>query len=349
MREFHYDQFRDLKLPNDISASLSLIYEYRGMSRFFIFQRKEELEPFANSSVIQSTISSNRIEGLSIPSSRLDSIIEDSFQTKNKTEQEIIGYKEALDLIHSSYETIDLTINNILFLHKKLYSHTVEPDSGKFKKINNAIVEVNSIGDTITRFEPMPAFLTGIKMEELCSEYRENVENNGMDNLVTSLIFILDFLCIHPFKDGNGRISRLLTLLLLYSTNHYVGKYISIEKIIEESKVEYYDSLNVSSYLWMEGKNDPFPFVRYMLGVIIRAYKLFNDRTIVLSSNKLSKKEQIKLAIRQSLYEFSKADLIEYCPSMSQSTIEVILRELLKEGFIRKIGDKKQTKYIRVL
>lgn len=348
MRKFDYESLEVAKLDNDIVKMLNAIYEHKGRSHLFIEQKPEILETLFNIAKIQSTQSSNRIEGIFTSEKRVADLINEKTTPQNRNEEEIAGYRDVLSLIHTSFADISIRPNNFLQMHKILYSYSTDTSGGKFKSVDNTIEEISSDGRTRTRFIPMPAYLTPIKMDELCRAYNENADRSKINPLILAFNFILDFLCIHPFKDGNGRMSRLLTLLLLYLDGHTVGKYISIEKIIEETKETYYESLQSSSIGWMNGENDSKPFVRYMLGVVLKAYRTFEERVIVVTQNKLNKKDQVRAIFDNSFGKFTKAKIVELCPTISPTTIELYLKQLLDEKYIEKIGSGRATSYKKI-
>ena len=232
-----------------------------------------------------------------------------------------------------------------LQLHGDLYKYNGMSFGGKFKTTNNVIAEVDSSGNQKTRFQPIEAWATPEAMLNMCNAYNDAI-NDGIDPLILMPMFILDFLCIHPFNDGNGRMSRLLTLLLLYKSGYIVGKYISIEKLIEKSKDTYYEQLQASSYRWHENENDYEPFVEYYLGVIIAAYKEFSSRVQTLIESGMSKPERIREVIRKHIGKITKSQIMEKCPDISDTTIQRTLTELLKNNEIIKLSGGRYTSYV---
>ena len=248
-----------------------------------------------------------------------------------------------LNTIHESYEYIPISASYFLQLHRDLYKFVANNDGGNFKSSDNIIREMDVEGNERVRFRPVPAWETPAAIDELCKAYAE--AKGEIDPLILNAMFILDFLCIHPFNDGNGRMSRLLTLLLLYKFGFIVGKYISIEKIIEESKETYYEVLQDSSIGWHENENDYKPFVDYMLGVIVSAYKDFESRVSLVTNPNFSKSDRIREMIKNHIGTITKSELVEMNPDISDTTVQRTLSELLKNGEIKKIGGGRYTKY----
>ena len=297
--------------------------------------------------IIQSTDASNRIEGIFTSDTRLKDLVMQKSQPMNRNEKEIAGYRDVLATLHESYEYIPLTPNSVLQLHRDLYSVQAANIGGHWKNCDNLIAETDSDGRQHIRFTPVTAFETPQAMEELCNAYRNAIATGVCDPLILSVLFIFDFLCIHPFNDGNGRMSRLLTLLLLYQNGYIVGKYVSLEKLIEQSKETYYETLQQSSNLWNSGKNDYMPFLRYMLGIILKSYREFENRVEHIVIGKLNKTDRIKLIFEQKLGKISKSDIANAYPDISISMIERTLKEMLDNGEIKKTGSGKSTAYVK--
>ncbi len=265
---------------------------------------------------------------------------------KTRSEKEIAGYRDVLSTIHESYDYIPPKPSMILQLHRDLYKFTGKTIGGNYKNSDNVIAETHSDGSEIIRFQPVSAWETPQAMQLLCGEYDAAISNSELDPLLLIPMFILDFLCIHPFNDGNGRMSRLLTLLLLYRAGYIVGKYISIEKIISDSKDTYYEVLQESSYEWHDEKNDYQPFVRYMLGVIVAAYRDFTSRVELLTNKTYNKTGRVKEIIRNHIGPITKATIVELCPDISVATVEKTLNDLKNEGLISKVSGGRYAKYI---
>ena len=346
MREFSYRNKWQSLLQPDIVSMLSQIHEFKGEQTLFIEAESDILTQLVTIAKIQSTEASNKIEGIFTSDERLRQIVNDKTQPRNRNEQEIAGYRDVLNTIHENYEFIPPKASIILQLHRDLYKFSGRDIGGVYKNSNNIIAEEDAAGNRFIRFEPVAAWETPDAMNQLCSSFENELSVGEIDPLLLIPMMILDFLCIHPFNDGNGRMSRLLTLLLLYRAGYIVGKYISIEKLIEQSKETYYDALQSSSIGWHENANDYAPFVRYMLGVVLAAYKEFSSRVRVLSLSKLSKPERIRQIIKDSLGKITKAEIMEKCPDISAATVQRTLSDLLKRGEIIKISGGRYTNYI---
>ncbi len=345
MREISYqERWKELLTP-EIVPLLTKIHEFKGEQALFIEAHSDELEQLMEVAKIQSTESSNRIEGIYTSDERVKLIALDKTMPKTRNEFEIAGYRDVLNTIHMSHEHIPIRTSIILQLHRDLYKFGGSESGGRYKLTDNVIAQEDSLGNKFIRFQPVSAWETPEMMEKLCTEFDEICKNEAADPLLIIPMFILDFLCIHPFNDGNGRMSRLLTLLLLYRSGYIVGKYISIEKLIEISKDTYYEALYESSCLWHEQKNDYEPFVRYMLGVIVNAYREFSARVKLMITSDLSKPERVREVIKDTLGTITKAEIVKKCPDISQITIQRALAELLARGEITKIGGGRYTKY----
>ena len=344
MRDYNYKEKWSKLLTPEIVKKLTLINEYKGEQRLFIEAHKDELIELVEIAKIQSTEASNRIEGIFTADDRIKSLVQAKTTPRDRDEAEIAGYRDVLNTIHENYDYIPINANYILQLHRDLYKFLGSTEGGRFKTSDNIIRETDADGNECVRFRPVPAWETAPSIDELCKSYHE--AKSKADPLLLSLMFILDFLCIHPFNDGNGRMSRLLTLLLLYQSGFIVGKYISIERIIEESKETYYEVLQDSSINWHENENDYKPFVNYMLGVVVNAYKEFESRVELLTNPNLSKADRVREIIRKHIGIITKAELLNMNPDISDTTIQRALADLLKNGEIEKIGGGRYTKYV---
>ncbi len=331
---------------NNIINLVSAIHEYKGKQTLYIEAKQDIITSLLNIAKIQSTEYSNKIEGIETTDKRINELVNDKVKPKNRNEEEIAGYRDVLELIHENYENIDITPNIILQMHKYLYKYSSKSIGGKFKDSDNILKKTDEKGNKKVRFKPTSAFETPKAIEELCSSYNEEIKLGEIDPLFLIPIFILDFLSIHPFNDGNGRISRLLTLLLLYKSGYIVGKYISIEKIVENTKESYYDTLEQSSKKWHENKNNYEFFVEYYLGIILSAYKEFADRVEYMSNKKMTIKDRTETIIKNHLGKISKQEIAEMCPDISIGSIERVLSQLLKEDKILKITGGRYTTYI---
>lgn len=345
MRRFDYqEKWKNLLTP-EIVSYLTQIHEFKGEQTLFIEAKADTLTQLVEIAKIQSTESSNKIEGIYTSDSRLRELVKDKTRPRTRNEQEIAGYRDVLNTIHESHDHIPPKSAIILQLHRDLYKFESYNIGGKYKIADNVIEEEDSQGIKKIRFKPVPAWETPEAMEELCRAFEEAMATGEIDPLLLIPMFILDFLCIHPFNDGNGRMSRLLTLLLLYRSGYIVGKYISIERMIENSKELYYECLRESSENWYENKNDYIPFVKYMLGVIVGAYREFSLRIKLLITQNISKPERIEEIIKNTLGTITKKEIAEKCPDISVVTIQRTLAELLTAEKILKIGGGRYTKY----
>ena len=346
MRRFNLmEEYSSIISNSNIINLISKIHEYKGKQSYLLDTKKDTLETLLKVAKIQSTSSSNKIEGIYTTDKRINEIVNQKLEPKNRNEEEIAGYRDVLTLIHENYNFMDINSNTILQLHRDLYKYTGYSYGGKFKNSQNFIEEENEKGEKKIRFTPLSPVETPIAIEELCKNYNELVNNESCDLLVLIPIFILDFVSIHPFNDGNGRMSRLLTLLLLYKANYMVGKYISIEKIIEETKESYYDTLEKSSTNWHNNENDYSYFVEYYLGIILNAYKEFDSRINIVENKKITAYDRIIDIFKDNIIPIDKAFITNKCPDLSETTIERTLNKFLKEDKIVKISGGRYTKY----
>lgn len=268
----------------------------------------------------------------------------DKTTPKNRSEQEIMGYRNALDIIHGNFDYIPLKPSMILQLHRELYKFSEERFGGKFKDTPNEIGAITKDGMKIVLFRPLEPFETPEAVEILCEEYDKAINKYRIDPLIVIPVFIHDFLCIHPFNDGNGPMSRLLTNLLLYKSGYEIGKYISLEKKIQTTKSDYYDALYESSHGWNENKNDDTYFIKYLLGTFLAAYRDFEDRVNIVRK-KMSAREMVEKAVNSKIGKFTKAEIAELCPEISKGSVEHVLKDLCIEGKIKKEGIGKSTFY----
>ena len=296
---------------------------------------------------MQSTTSSNRIEGISTTDARMRELMLQKTIPRNRNEQEIAGYRDVLRTIHESHDFISITPNVLLQLHRDLYSKLPQGIGGHWKLNDNVIEETDASGNTSIRFRPASAVETPAAMESLCTAYRKAIDDARFDALVLIPMFIFDFLCIHPFHDGNGRMSRLLTLLLLYRSGFMVGKYISLEMLIEESKADYYEALQASSAHWHENECDMKPYVEYTLGIVLKAYRELESRVEGIVTSRMSKADRIRAIVNATLGKVTKRDILAKCPDISTAMVEMTLKRLLDEGIIHKTGRGRSTAYVR--
>ena len=345
MREFNFKTEYNKLLTPEVVAYLTQIHEYKGQQNLFIEAKADALANLLEVAKIQSTEASNRIEGIITTDDRLKKIVRDKTMPKTRGEKEIAGYRDVLATIHESHDFIPPKPSIILQLHRDLYKFSGKAIGGSFKNSDNVIAEELPDGQRIVRFEPVPAWETPEAVTALCNAFEEALRDTELDPLLLIPMFILDFLCIHPFNDGNGRMSRLLTLLLLYRSGYIVGKYISIEKLISDTKETYYGALQASSYNWHEGTNDYAPFVTYMLGILVAAYRDFESRIELLTTKGLSKPDRVREIIKNHLGKITKSEIMAQCPDISQITVQRALADLLKSGEIIKLSGGRYTSY----
>ena len=348
MRDFDYITSPAKLLTPEIVQMVGSIHEHKGKQELFLEANIDELKTLLEVALIQSTGASNRIEGIFTSDKRLEELVSQKAEPRNRSEQEIAGYREVLATIHESYEYINPRPNIILQLHRDLYSYSQGAAGGSYKNSDNVNAETDAEGHQKARFIPVPAFQTAEAMEELCTRFLEAWEADRIDKLVLIPMFILDFLCIHPFNDGNGRMSRLLTLLLFYKAGYIVGKYVSMEMLIEKTKETYYEALQSSSTGWHEGENSYEPFVKYYLGIMLKAYNEFESRVEHLKYRSLSKPDRIKAVIDNKVGKITKKEIMELCPDISKVTVERTLTDLVKSGHIAKVGAGPSTGYVRI-
>ena len=347
MRDFHYAAIREQKWDSEILGLIAAIYKEAGKQEMYLKQRPEELEKLVEIAKVQSTEASNAIEGIVTTSTRIRQLVEEKTAPRNRDEQEIAGYRDALNIIHENFDAIPITRNYILQLHKVLYSHMNNPMAGQTKSVQNYISATDPGGHTETLFTPLAPFETPEALDRICDEYNRVIGNMEAEPLIVIPIFIHDFLCIHPFNDGNGRMSRLLTTLLLYRNGFYVGKYISLEAKIAKNKDLYYAALRQAQEGWHEGTEDAVPFIKYLLGIILSAYRDFEERFSLVEQKKPAL-ETVRQATLNKIGRFSKQDIRELCPALSVSSIEGALRKLVASGELKREGNGKNTCYYRL-
>ena len=346
MRTFNYSLIKDNKWDSELLGLIAAIYKEAGKQEMYLKQKPQELEKLVEIAKIQSTEASNAIEGIVTTNTRIRQLMEEKTTPRNRDEKEIAGYRDVLGIIHESFDAIPITQNYILQLHKILFSHLGNPAAGKTKTVQNYISATFPDGHTETLFIPLAPYETPEALDRICEEYNRVIGNAELEPLIAIPVFIHDFLCIHPFNDGNGRMSRLLTTLLLYRSGVYVRKYISLEAKIAKHKDLYYDALSASQNGWHEGSDDPVPFIKYLLGTILAAYRDFEDR-FALVEIKRSALDMVRLATQYKIGRFTKQDIRELCPSISISSIEGALRKMVDNGEIKREGSGKNTFYYR--
>ena len=347
MRYFNYSDIKHQMWDSEILGLIAAIYKEAGKQEMYLKQRPEELEKLVEIAKIQSTEASNAIEGILTTSTRIKQLVEEKTTPKNRDEQEIAGYRDVLNIIHESFDVIPISQNYILQLHKILYSHMNNPMAGRTKSVQNYISATYPDGHVENLFTPLAPYETPEALDKICEEYNRVIGNMEVEPLIVIPIFVHDFLCIHPFNDGNGRMSRLLTTLLLYRNGFYVGKYISLEAKIAKNKDLYYYALGQAQTGWHDGTEDAVPFVKYLLGTILAAYKDFADR-FALVETKLPALETVRRATMNKVGRFTKQDIRELCPSLSISSIEGAIRKQVVFGELKREGSGKSTCYYRL-
>lgn len=346
MRCFDYENFLHKQWDSEILSYIGKIHEYKGRQEFYLKQKSKELSKLIDIAKIQSTESSNKIEGIVTTSTRIHQLLNEKTTPKNRDEGEILGYRDVLNTIHENYEYIPIRSSYILQLHRDLYKYSYFAAGGKFKSVQNYINVKTSEGNEYVLFTPLSPYETPDAVDSICQNYNKIINSEKLDELLLIPIFISDFLCIHPFNDGNGRMSRLLTTLMLYRNEYFVGKYISMEKIIEQTKIAYYESLQETSHNWHEGYNDYRPFIKYFLQTALKAYKELEER-IQLVEDKLSAYEMVKKIVESTLGTFTKKEIMEKCPKIGSSSVESALKKLKDEGMIKSLGVGRNTRYVR--
>lgn len=346
MRSLNLKYLNSIRLSPQEVSSIKKLGEYQGKQALFARQTPELLASLKQIARIESSESSNRIEGVTAPHDRVKALVMEASTPQDRPEQEIAGYRDALQFIHESAEYMALSVVSIQRLHSMIYRYHPE-EGGHWKRENNAILEIHDDGNTTVRFHPVSAAETPEAMDTLALNYSHAVDQYSIEPLIVVPLTILDFLCIHPFKDGNGRMSRLLTLLLLYHFGYEVGRFISLERIIEESKATYYDALFKSSQSWHQGEHDPYPWLEYFWGVLLRAYREFEERVGEIRTTKVSKTEQIRMAVERQAGPFAISNIEHECPHISRDMIKLVLRDLRDEGLIVVQGKGRGAKWVR--
>lgn len=347
MRSLTPEYLDAIRFNADQASTLQAVGECRGKQTLFARQTPEILESLRETAIIESAASSNRLEGITAPLKRIVAVVTKPTAAKNRSEQEIAGYRDALTLIHDSHGASYLSTTFVLQLHRTIYRYLPQP-GGQWKTVDNEIVERASDGAIKRiRFTPVSAVETPVAMEALVGQYRHAIEFRRAEPLIVIPLTVLDFLCIHPFADGNGRVSRLLALLLLYRFDYQVGRYISLERVFEESKETYYEALEASSQGWHGGRHDPYPWLNYFWGVLLRAYREFEERVGTIRTTRGSKTEQVRRAVERRTGPFAISDLEIDCPRVSRDMIRRVLRQLRDEGVIAVQGKGRGAKWHR--
>ncbi len=348
MKSFQSGYLEQLTFSQSILQTVRGIGEYTGREQMYQRQMPQELEKLRQVAIIQSTESSNRIEGITAPPRRIKDIVAQKTQPQDRSEQEIAGYRDVLSTIHTNHENIQLRPNIILQFHRDLYQYAGET-GGMWKSVDNVISEREPDGRKVVRFQPVPAWQTPDAMDQLHQGFTAVWHSGNVDTMIVVSAFVLDFLCIHPFRDGNGRMARLLTLLLLYRAGLHVGRFISLEKLVEDSRRSYYDALYKSSQGWHEGKHDLIPWTEYLLGIILRAYRELETRVGTLTGGRGAKTDMVLRAIQAAHGEFSVAELAEKCPTVSLDMIRHILRQERVKGLVECTGRGQAARWRKII
>lgn len=335
----------NLKLSTSQTASLQALGHYQGRQELYFQQIPEVLERMRQVAIIESAESSNRLEGIAPAHDRIEAMILNNSTPQNRDEQEVAGYRDVLALIHESYKFMPFSVNVILQIHTMLYRHLME-EGGRWKPTDNEIIEKLPDGTRRVRFKAVAAAQTPQFMEDMVVLYQDRIRSHYGEQLILIPLVILDFLCIHPFRDGNGRTARLLTALLLYHFDFQVGRYISLERVIEETKESYYETLHKSSQGWHEGKHDVMPWLNYFWGIMIRAYKEFEERVSTIKPGKGSKTDQIINLVESKWKPFAISEIEAECQGIGRDHIKDVLKQLKDSGKIEQVGKGRGAKWI---
>lgn len=347
MHSLSPDGLAGLRFDAQQLATLRALGEYRGKQQLYVAQSPEVLRDLREVAVVESTESSNRLEGVVVAAHRLKSLVLKNARPQSRSEQEVAGYRDALGLIHESGQHMPFSEGTVQQLHGILYRYMPQP-GGHWKATNNDIIERHPDGSSRIRFRPVAAHLTPLAMADMVTRYRTALDQHWADPLVLVPLVILDFLCIHPFPDGNGRMARLLTLQLLHHFDYVVGRFISLERIFEESKESYYETLEASSQGWHEGAHDIAPWLNYFWGALLRAYKAFDERVGTIERGRGAKGDRVRAEILKRQLPFSISEIEEACPGVSRDMVRVVLRAMKAEGLIAPTGKGRGAKWSRV-
>jgi len=336
----------NVELPLSAVWLMNSIAEYKGKQELYAKQSPQILKTLLETALIESAESSNRIEGVTVDHARLKPLVIGHSKPRDRSEEEIAGYRKALDLIHTKYKSLSITPETIKELHRLCRGESW--DAGKWKEKDNDIIRKHPDGRVEIIFKPVSAAKTPEMIKQTCLNFEHSVSQLKYPDLYAVACLVLDFLSIHPFRDGNGRVSRLLTLLALYQHGFMVGKYIGIERIVEQSKETYYETLNKSSQKWHEAKHDVIPWINYFLGTVLAAYKEFEERAQNIKPARGSKTQLVNQVIERQVGEFSLSDIERECPAVSRDMIKIIFRELQKAKNIKCLGKGKSAKWKKI-
>ncbi|MCI8453250.1 MAG: Fic family protein [Lachnospiraceae bacterium] len=346
MRQFDYSKLKSTAWDSEVLSLVAQIHEFKGRQEMYLAQKPAALERLVEIAKVQSTEASNKIEGIVTTSARIKQLCDEKTAPRNRDEEEISGYRDALNTIHENYEYIPLAPNYILQLHEMLYHYSGRGIGGRFKNVQNYISETRADGTSFVRFTPLHPYETPDAIAAICASCNKAIDDGIIDPLLLIPIFINDFLCIHPFNGGNGRMSRLLTTLLLYRSGYVVGRYVSLEAKIERNQNAYYDVLQTASIRWHEEDNNFVPFIKYLLGTILSACRDFEDR-MQLADEKLPAVELVRRATQKKIGKFTKSEIMELCPSIKKASVENSLKKLVDNGVITRHSSGKNAFYTR--
>ena len=346
MRIFDYSRLKGRTWDSELLGLVAQLHEYKGRQEMYLRQKPADLDRLIEIAKIQSTEASNEIEGIRTTNTRLKQLVQDKTTPHNRDEQEIMGYRDVLNTIHENYEYIPVRSSYILQLHRDLYRYSEKSIGGQFKNSQNFISAVDANGRAFILFEPLPPYETPAAIDSICENYNRVSAAQEIDDLILIPVFIHDFLCIHPFNDGNGRMSRLLTTLLLYRAGYVIGRYISLESKIAQNKDLYYATLEQCQTGWHENQEDPTPFIKYLLRIILAAYRDFEERIDIVGGRQ-NAVAIVRRAVSGRIGKFTKSELLELCPTISRTSVEGALRQLVKEGVIIRHGSGRATFYTR--
>lgn len=347
MRSFEHGYLTEQPISQQLLMAVRTIGEFRGRQVLYERQSPEVLETLRRAAMIQSVESSNRIEGVTVAADRLEPLVRGKTIPRDRSESEVAGYRDVLAEIHANAWRMVLSPKLILDFHRRMYALTPEK-GGRWKEKDNAIIEVRADGRRVVRFRPISALATPEHVKRLCELYHRTVDERQIEPLLLIASLVLDFECIHPFQDGNGRVGRLLTLLLLYQAGYEAGRYISLERIVEETRETYYETLHRSSQGWHEGRHDLRPWWNYFLGMLIAAYKEFEERVGTITTARGAKREMVRNAVGRLPSRFRLADLQHVCPGVSYPTLKRALADLQREKRIRCMGKGRDAEWERI-
>lgn len=346
MRNFDYISLSRRTWDSEIIGLVAQIHEYKGRQELYLKQKPTELDRLIEIAKVQSTEASNEIEGIRTTNTRLMQLVKDKTTPRNQDEEEIMGYRDVLNTIHENFEYIPVTSNYILQLHRDLYKYSHKSIGGIFKNTQNYISATDANGQEFVLFTPLAPYETPSAIEAICESYNHMIDMKEVDILLLIPAFIHDFLCIHPFNDGNGRMSRLLTTLLLYRSGYVIGRYISLESKIAKNKSLYYDALEQCQKGWHENTEDPTLFIKYLLQTILSAYRDFEER-VSMVDEKLPAIETVRRAVYNKIGKFTKSEVMELCPTLSKASVENSIKQLVEKGLLIKHGTGRSTFYTR--